>query len=104
MRRMEEILYPRSPRAMMGGRAHWPRFIDKIRLRAAGKLHADYEPKFTQGFDGRWLEAAGVRAEDFIALVQSTISDGQVCDWVRKTVRATEAERSAFNSFVLNRG
>ena len=41
--------YPRSPKALLGGIAHLGRFIDKIRLRHAGKIQ-DYN-YITVGFD-----------------------------------------------------
>jgi Domain of unknown function (DUF5069) len=37
-----EKIYPRSPRELMCGWVHLPRYIDKIRLYLAGKLHPDY--------------------------------------------------------------
>ena len=49
---MSDIIYPRSPRETMCGWMHLPRYIDKIRLHLAGKLHADYQPNFGKGFDG----------------------------------------------------
>jgi hypothetical protein len=101
---MSEILYPRSPREMMAGWVHLPRFVDKIRLHLAGKLHSDYQNNFTKGFDGEWLKAAGVSAEVFIEVVRNSLTDGQVCDWVRLNVKQTDAEKAAFNGFVLNRG
>ena len=101
---MEQIIYPRSGHEMMGGWVYLPRFIDKIRLHLAGKLHADYQENFTKGFDGAWLKAAGVPAETFIQIVKNTITDGQVADWVAKNVKKTDAEKKAFNDFVLNRG
>ena len=88
----------------MCGWVHLPRFVDKIRLHLAGKLHADYQENFTKGFDGAWLKAAGVPAEGFIELVKNSITDGQVADWVAKNVQKTDPERKAFNEFVLNRG
>ena len=57
---MSDIIYPRSPRETMCGWMHLPRYIDKIRLHFAGKLHPDYQPNFGKGFDGLWLEFAGV--------------------------------------------
>ena len=89
---------------MMDGWVHLPRFVDKIRLRAAGKLPADYEENFTKGFDGSWLRAAGVSAEQMIQVVKSSVSDGEVCDWVRRNVKKSAAEKATFNNFVLNRG
>jgi hypothetical protein len=101
---MEQIIYPRCPRETMCGWVYLPRFIDKIRLHAAGKLHGDYQENFTKGFDGAWLKAAGVQAEAFIQVVKNSVTDGQVADWVHKNVKKTDAEKKAFNDFVLNRG
>jgi hypothetical protein len=101
---MEQIIYPRCPREAMSGWAYLPRFVDKIRLHLAGKLHADYQENLTKGFDGAWLKAAGVSAESFIEVVKNSITDGQVADWVAKNVKKTDAEKKAFNDFVLNRG
>jgi hypothetical protein len=101
---MEQIIYPRSGHEMMCGWVYLPRFIDKIRLHLAGKLHADYQENFTKGFDGAWLKAAGVPADLFLQIVKNTITDGQVADWVAKNVRKTDAEKKAFNDFALNRG
>src|SRR5206468_1480669 len=101
---MTDPIYPRSPREVMAGWVYLPRFVDKIRLHLAGKLHPDYEKNFTQGFDGLWLKAAGVTAEQFIAVVKNSITDGEVCDWVRKNVQKTEVEKAIFRDFVLNRG
>ena len=101
---MSTPIYPRSPREMMDGWVHLPRFIDKIRLHLAGKLPPDYRENFTRGFDGSWLDAAGVTAEQMMDVVKKSVSDGEVCDWVRKNVKRTAADKAAFNTFVLNRG
>ena len=89
---------------MMDGWVYLPRFIDKVRLHLAGKLHSDYQENFTKGFDGTWLKAAGVSANEFIEVVKNSVTDGQVCDWVRKHVKKTTAEKAAFKDFILNRG
>jgi len=101
---MEKIIYPRSPRETMAGWVYLPRFVDKIRLNLAGKLASDYAENFTKGFDGAWLKAAGVTAEQFIEVVKGSITDGEVCDWVSKNVKQADAEKTAFRDFVLNRG
>ena len=101
---MSTPIFPRSPREMMDGWVHLPRFVDKIRLHLAGKLPPDYEENFTRGFDGSWLKAAGVTAQQIIDVVKVTISDGEVCDWVRKNVKKSASEKAEFNKFVLNRG
>ena len=99
---MSEIIYPRSPRETMCGWMHLPRFIDKVRLHMAGKLHADYQPNLCKGFDGLWLETAGVKAEEFIEVVRNSITDGQVCDWVRQNVRKPEAVKAAHRERMLS--
>jgi hypothetical protein len=101
---MENIIYPRSGHEIMCGWVYLPRFVDKIRLHLAGKLHQDYQENFTKGFDSAWLKAAGVTAEAMIQVVQNSITDGQVADWVAKNVKKTDAEKRAFNEFVLKRG
>ena len=101
---METIIYPRSPREAMSGWVYLPRFVDKIRLQLGGKLAPDYAENFTKGFDGAWLKAAGVTAEQFIEVVKDSVTDGEVCDWVSKNVRKSDTEKTAFRDFVLNRG
>ena len=55
--RMNEIIYPRSPRETMDGWGYLPRYLDKIRLHLAGRLHSDYTENLGKGFDGMWLKA-----------------------------------------------
>jgi hypothetical protein len=88
---------------MMGGWMHLPRYFDKIRLHLAGKLHADYQPNFGKGFDGMWLQAAGVTHEQMVEVVKTSITDGQVCDWVRTHVQRTEADKAAHREAMLSR-
>jgi hypothetical protein len=99
---MSEIIYPRSPRETMCGWMHLPRFIDKVRLHLAGKLHPDYQGNFCKGFDGLWLETAGVDAGRFIEVVRNSITDGEVCDWVRKHVVKPVSVQQAHRDRMLN--
>jgi hypothetical protein len=99
---MSEIIYPRSPRETMCGWMHLPRFVDKIRLHMAGKLHTDYQNNYCKGFDGLWLETAGVDAETFIGVVRNSVTDGQVCDWVLKNVRKPDPVKAAHRERMLN--
>ncbi|MBI2950252.1 MAG: DUF5069 domain-containing protein [Verrucomicrobia bacterium] len=101
---MANPIYPRSARETMAGWVHLPRFIDKIRLHLAGKLPTDYQENFTKGFDEAWLKAAGVNAETFIQVVKGSLTDGEVFDWVLKNVKKTDADKAAFNQWVLHRG
>ena len=99
---MADIIYPRSPREIMCGWMHLPRLIDKIRLHLAGKLHPDYQPNLGKGFDGQWLDAAGVKFEAFVDVVKESVTDGEVADWVRQHVKKSEAEKRAHTEQMLN--
>jgi len=81
---------------------HLPRFIDKLRLHFAGKLHADYQPNLGKGFDGRWLETAGVDAKVFMDVVRDSLTDGEVCDWVRQHANKPDSVKAAHRERMLN--
>ncbi len=99
---MSDILYPRSPRETMCGWMHLPRYIDKVRLHLAGKLHPDYQANFGKGFDQLWLELAGVSAPEFIEVVRGSITDGEVCDWVLKHVKKPDSVKAQQRERMLN--
>ncbi|MFZ0827307.1 MAG: DUF5069 domain-containing protein [Verrucomicrobiia bacterium] len=100
---MSNIIYPRSPRETMAGWSYLPRYLDKIRLHLAGRLHADYRENLGKGFDGMWLKHAGVTHEQMMDVVKNSITDGEVCDWVRQNVRKTPAEKAAHWQEVISR-
>jgi hypothetical protein len=99
---MSEIIYPRSPRETMDGWPHLPRYVDKIRLHLAGELHPDYQPNFGKGFDGLWLKAAGVTHEQMITVVKKSITDGEVCDWVKKNVNQPHTDKPGLLQTLLD--
>jgi len=99
----DPIIHPRSPKETMAGWMYLPRFIDKIRLHLAGKLHADYQGNFAQkGFDAHWLAAAGIDATTFLSVVKCAITDGEVCDWVGRHV--SPGKQEGFNQWVRTYG
>jgi hypothetical protein len=100
---MSNLIYPRSPRETLDGWSYLPRYIDKIRLHLAGKLHADYQENLGKGFDGMWLKYAGVTHEQMIEVVRRSITDGEVCDWVRHNVKKSAAEKAAHAGDILRR-
>jgi hypothetical protein len=100
---MNNPIYPRSPRETMDGWMYLPRYIDKIRLHLAGKLHSDYQENFGKGFDGMWLNAAGATHEQMMAVVKASVSDGEVCDWVRQNVKKSPAEKATHRDAMLSR-
>jgi len=87
----------------MDGWMYLPRYIDKIRLHLAGKLHSDYTDNFGKGFDGEWLKAAGLTHDKMIEVVKNSITDGEVCDWVRQNVKKSPAEKAAHLKDMLSR-
>jgi len=100
---MSAIIYPRSPRETMDGWSYLPRYIDKIRLHLAGKLHSDYTENLGRAFDGFWLKAAGLTHEQFVEVVKNSITDGEVCDWVHGNVKKSAAEKAAHWREILSR-
>ena len=100
---MSDIIYPRSPRETMDGWPHLPRYIDKIRLHLAGKLHPDYQQNYgSRGFDKSWLDAAGVTHAQMVEVVKRSITDGEVCDWVKHNVKKSPADKAALLASMLN--
>lgn len=100
---MSETIFPRSSREVMDGWIHLPRYVDKIRLHLAGKLHTDYHANFGKGFDAMWLKAAGVTHDQMLEVVKNSFIDGQVCDWVRGHVKKSTGEKRAHAENMLNR-
>ena len=86
---------PRSPREVMDGWHHLPRYIDKIRLNLAGRLHEEYQANFGKGFDASWLAAAGLTHEQMIEVVRDRATDGEVYDWVRSNVHVSDRAKEA---------
>ena len=100
---MSDIIYPRSPRETMDGWMYLPRYLDKIRLHLAAKLHADYQENFGKGFDALWLKYAGFTHEHMIEVVKKSITDGEVCDWVRQHAKKSPADKAAHAKDMLSR-
>jgi hypothetical protein len=73
-------MYPRSPKSLLGGIAHLGRFIDKIRLRNAGKI-PDYN-YITVGFDMYLVDFLGIDAKAFEQLVLAGGRDEDMLAWV----------------------
>lgn len=101
---IDTMIYPRSPREKMAGWVHLPRFIDKLRLQSKGLLGEEYKPNVGKGFDAAWLKASGVEFEEFKKLVLDSPIDGEICDWVLKNVKKSEAEKEAFHKDLLKYG
>jgi hypothetical protein len=93
--------YPRSPKELLGGIAHLARFIDKIRLRNAGKIQ-DYN-YITAGFDKYLVEFLGIDAKSFEQRVLASGTDDELLSWVKTNGKAvSEAEIRLFTRNLLS--
>jgi hypothetical protein len=77
---MAQQMYPRSPKALLGGIAHLGRFIDKIRLRHAGKIQ-DYN-YITVGFDKYLVDYLRIDPKAFEQRVLAGGTDDELLAWV----------------------
>ena len=102
---MTDTIYPRSPYEVMDGWVHLPRLVDKIRLHEAGQLPDDYQPNYLhKGFDLAWFKASGVESDTLVGIVQNSITDGQVSDWVKANVNASEEAKAVLRGKLLSYG
>ena len=100
---MAEQQYPRSPKALLGGIAHLGRFIDKIRLRNAGKIQ-EYN-YITVGFDKYLIEFLGIDAKAFEQRVLAGGTDEELLEWVRTHGRKpSEQEIAQWSKNLLSSG
>ena len=77
---MTQQTYPRSPKALLGGIAHLGRFIDKVKLRNAGKIQ-DYN-YITVGFDKYLIDFLQIEPKAFEQQVLAGGSDESLLAWV----------------------
>ena len=73
--------HPRSPKLMLGGLAHLPRLIDKIRLRHRGEIQ-DYN-YLTVGFDKYLLDLIRINAQEFELRVLQGGTDVELLGWIQ---------------------
>ena len=77
--------YPRSPKALLGGMAHLGRFIDKIRMRHAGKIQ-EYN-YITVGFDKYLVDFLQIDPKAFEQRVLAGGTDEELLNWVKANSR-----------------
>jgi len=100
---MAQDQYPRSPKALLGGIAHLGRFIDKVRLRHAGKIQ-DYN-YITVGFDKYLIDFLQIDAKAFEQKVLKGESDEQLLSWVKANGRKhSDAEIAQWSAGLLAGG
>ena len=102
---MNEDQVPRSAFDHTGGIVYFARMLDKIRLHAAGRLRADFQPNLGSGFDGRCCRFLGV---DYSALCQRVLaggSDDDILAWCFSTgTRPNDEQILIWNKFMIKRG
>ena len=95
--------YPRSPKAFLGGIAHLGRFIDKIRLRHAGKIQ-EYN-YITVGFDKYLVDFLQIDPKSFEQRVLAGGTDEELLAWVRANSRKqSEQEIAQWSQDLLSSG
>ena len=95
--------YPRSPKALLGGIAHLGRFIDKIRLRHAGKIQ-DYN-YITVGFDKYLVDFLQIDPKSFEQRVLAGGTDDELLAWVKANSRKlSEQEIAQWSQGLLTSG
>src|SRR4029077_14009192 len=95
--------YPRSPKTLLGGIAHLGRFIDKIRLRHAGKIQ-DYN-YVTVGFDKYLVDFLQIDPKAFEQRVLAGGMDKELLTWVKANSRKpSDQEISEWSQGLLASG
>jgi gluconokinase len=88
-----------------GRLVYFGRMLDKIRLHAAGRLPADYQPNLGKGFDLRCCTFLGV---DYKALTARTLQGGtdeELLAWCHQQGGArTDDQCAIWNGFMMKRG
>jgi Domain of unknown function (DUF5069) len=96
-------MYPRSPKTLLGGIAHLGRFIDKIRLRNAGKIQ-DYN-YMTVGFDKYLIDFLQIDAKAFEQRVLAGGTDQDLLAWVKANSRnPSDQEIAEWSKGILTSG
>src|SRR4030095_5247496 len=102
---MNEDQVPRTAFERTGGIVYFARMLDKIRLRAAGRLRADFHPNLGSGFDGRCCRFLGVQYSALCQRVLAGGSDDDILEWCNSTsARPNEEQILIWNKFMLKRG
>ena len=70
-----------SPYAKVGGLVWFARMVQKIRLRADGRLPEDYHDYMGQGFDGRCVRFLGIDYDSLVKRVSEGGNDDELLKW-----------------------
>jgi hypothetical protein len=97
--------YPRSAYDKVGGIVYFARMLDKIRLKAAEILPADYHKNLGAGFDGRCCRFLSVTYAAVQQRVQQGGADEEILEWCFAHGRKpNDEEILIWNAFMMKRG
>jgi Domain of unknown function (DUF5069) len=97
--------YPRSAYDKVAGIVYFARMLDKIRLKAAGRLRSEYHKNLGVGFDGRCVRFLRINYSALCKRVSQGGTDEEVLEWCfEQGRRPTEEQILVWNSFMVKRG
>jgi hypothetical protein len=97
--------FPCSPYKAIRGLVYFPRMLDKIRLKEAGKLPPAYEEYLGSNFDGRCVNLLGVSYHDVKKRAIAGETDEQILDWCLANGRKpTDEDIEVWSGFMTKRG
>lgn len=90
-----------------GGLHHLGRMLDKMRLKLAGRLPADFERNYglSFGLDGILCGFLNVKFEDIEARVQAGGTDAEITEWVfSHGLRPSKTQAVVWNEYIRKLG
>ena len=98
-------ILPRSAHNKVSGLVYFARMLDKIRLKAAGKLPAEYHKNLGIGFDGRCARFLRIDDRELRDRVLQGGTDDEILEWCfEKGYRPSDEETLVWNNFMVKRG
>jgi hypothetical protein len=96
-----------SPYDAVNGFVYFPRLLSKIRLHAAGRLHADFVNNLGKAFDDRCCQYLGVSYPDLRnwVLAHPAATDAEAHEWAQSRGRRLSVnDVEIWNGFMTKRG
>jgi hypothetical protein len=89
----------------VGGIVWIPRMLGKIRLRAEGKLPADFHANLGKGFDARCVRFLGVNYDTLVERVLKGGTDEEIFTWITENGSKPTADQiQIWNEYMIKRG
>jgi len=89
----------------VGGVVWIPRMLGKIRLRAAGKLPADFHANLGKGFDARCVRFLGISYDALVERVLKGGTDEEIFAWITENGSKPTADQiQIWNEYMIKRG